>query len=424
MNPKTRLRITTTRRPSTLVAETTTSPDYEYTDAYDTTTYYETTQAEQQSSTNSPWEDVDYFSRVTEEAFAPTLQTSEAEATTTARSLFDTETSVSTTTTEESDVHETADKHSTFSPLAVELLEAVAEAEEQNSLAEQDIAKPLDLDIQNEIIDQVFEESQNVQTAWNTVEEGDQEEDAEPTPVSRLSSYTKDIDTSKYDENEAKYEEEGDEVTTPQTVNEHGKQHHTVQHSDQWQPAVQASGFRPYVEIDRSTGKLVPSVESVEITEDFAEPDIIYDESKVGFGSNERDIYAVPVSVSFNLPQASTTTEEIPSTTTTEVVADTTTFRETTTPTTAFRDTSTIVYTTGKPIDTTTVREATTTTTYNEPITTEQALETTTTFQEVPTTTTTAEIVETTTFRETTAPPTVTTTVQVYKYKIYAFLIY
>ena len=75
VNSKTRVRITTTRQPTTWSGATS-SPDYpeEYTeDAYDTTLNYNNQDLE---TTISPLAEDEYFGKVTtEEAFAPTLQT-------------------------------------------------------------------------------------------------------------------------------------------------------------------------------------------------------------------------------------------------------------------------------------------------------------------------------------------------------------
>ena len=198
---------------------------------------------------------------------------------------------------------------------------------------------------------QVYEESQNVPTAWSNQEE--EVETPAPTLASRLTNYHKHVDPSQYGEDHA-YEPAA--VTYEPTVNEHGQQQGggslAVDHDTTTTPPAEENGwkpanspFRPYVEIDRTRGPAVASVETVEITEprDYSESDIIYDEDKVGFADDTvRDNYAVPVSVQLNLPAAESTTEEDLSTT---IVPSTSTSdyqRETT----SFRDTSTTVYTT------------------------------------------------------------------------------
>merc|ERR1719474_1989802 len=236
-------------------------------------------------------------------------------------------------------------------------------------------ADPVVLDINNEIVvDQVFDESKTVHTAWSEAEVGQTDE---TTVSGRLSTYKKDIDTTRYsealDETDTEYlDDDKIELNWPTTTSAPSIETTTTyqRRTNVWQPAAGDTPFRPYVEIDRSVSgsisKPVSSVETVEITEsiDYSEPDIIYDDTKVGFKDDSagvRNFYAIPVSASLNLPEqddseGATATE---STTITNKRLPTTSFRDTTT-TVYFEPTTTSTATTTLEELTTTVEELTT----------------------------------------------------------------
>lgn len=266
------------------------------------------------------------------------------------------------------EVHETADKHSTFAPLEEGAGWPV------NSLSEDDndvlAASSLDLDIQNEIgVDQEFEESQQVQQAWNDllstsssssssladssenkrVDTDEDEKSAAGADVStvaassRLSSYDKKIDTSLFGAEDFSLSSVGDHddefapavaAEAAAAVNEHGQQLAEANNKatrfeestatsanlaiDAAQQQQQEGGWqgvsplKAYVEIDRSNlARPTASVEVVPITEskDYTEPDVFYDVNKDGFEdtTDAKDVYSFPVSVLLNLPEATTT---------------------------------------------------------------------------------------------------------------------
>ena len=266
-----------------------------------------------------------------------------------------------------SPVHETADKHSTFAPYSNPLeaaLDAVNEAVEE-------LANNIDLDVQNEIgVDQDFEESQQVQQAWNdllpaaevseaedkvaedvaeaedkavVVEDKAEEvqEDIEAvvevsTASSRLTSYEKNIDTSLFG---GEFSSSAvDEESVVSTVNEHGQQQvdaaaaavdEVENDVTSQRPEVGDNGWFPlksYVEIDRSGAKPTASVEEVQITEskDYSDPDVFYDVNKDGFDdSAAKDEYNIPVSVKLTLPEV-TTIFALPTTASSALVEETT----------------------------------------------------------------------------------------------------
>lgn len=263
-------------------------------------------------------------------------------------------------------VHETADKHSTISPshLGPSPLEAALEAANE---AVEELASSIDLDVQNEIgVDQDFEESQQVQQAWNDllatsdkeedgkavedvveeqqlaeekVDNGEEEEEEvldvqEPavvsTPNSRLTSYEKNIDPSLFG-GEFSSSSAFDESAVS-TVNEHGQQQvdaaavvnadddetiNDVETEDditsQRPELIGSDGgwfpLKQYVEIDRSAPKPTATIEEVPITEskDYSDPDIFYDVNKDGF-EDSKDEYSIPVSVKLAVPEAAATT--------------------------------------------------------------------------------------------------------------------
>merc|ERR1712106_806948 len=253
-------------------------------------------------------------------------------------------TAQSTTITNEisstpSDVHETADKHSTTTldptDIQTELPETDEQLNEYNDIENlvdveseyKSGVKEIDLDIGNAIVDQVFEESQQIETTWNGVR-GRPEEHT--VSSGRLSSYEKSFDTSKYGADKDYKKEDLVPI-----VNEHGKQvtDEALKKSDDvevdgyagWQASVQP--LRPYYEINRSEGNSpIVRIEELEITEpkDYSssEPDIIYDITKESFDvETERDPYSIPISVAFNVPE----TTNAPTTTVFETTGSTTT---------------------------------------------------------------------------------------------------
>merc|ERR1711981_455744 len=269
-------------------------------------------------------------------------------------------TSESTTT---EDVHETADKHSVTRITEIVTNQPLVEEE---SIDEVD---RIDIDIENEILDQDVEESQKIETTWNGVVTFEDH----TTASTRLSSYEKNLDTSKFgDDTEYKHSD-----LKPQ-VNEHGKPLADTEKAKDddyatWQASVEP--VRSYYEINRSDNlSPVVRIEEVEITEpkDYSEPDIIYDVTKDGFEvDSNKDSFTVPVSVAFNVPIDSeapvtqtetsftTTTSEPREAETTSEVKDQTTTVEIIPTTTA---TAEVQSTTAReePAETTTVQATTT----------------------------------------------------------------
>lgn len=343
----------------------------------------------------------------------------EAESTTsTAASNLELKTNAPASTASSPEVHETADKHSTFAPDS-NPLEAILEAVEVGNAG--DVLTNLELDIQNEIgVDQEFEESQQVQQAWHDdqsladsedkmLEEEklqQKEEEGEAAVVttakSRLTSYEKKIDTSLFG-GEFSSSGSGNEDSVESTVNEHGQQQveagseAVVEDITSLRPDNDQDGWRavlpvkPYVELDRSAPKPTASVEEVPITEskDYTEPDVFYDVHKEGFEETTaegKEVYNFPVSVQLNIPE--TTTAEITTPTAAVVEEKTTVTVDEVVPTTE--------------ID---VAEQTTTTVYNNPVstsapataaatTTQEPLKTTTVFAEPTTTTPSAPLTD------------------------------
>jgi len=272
-----------------------------------------------------------------------TVSTTQQSTSTTAQSTTITNEILSTP----SDVHETADKHSTTTVDPLDVHTELPETSEQlNEYNDIDVdseyksgVKEIDLDIGNEIVDQVFEESQQIETTWNGVRVRPEDH---TVSSGRLSSYEKNLDTSKYG-TDKDYKKE-DLVPI---VNEHGKPvtGEDLKKSDDvevdgyagWQASVQP--LRPYYEINRSEGNSpIVRIEELEITEpkDYSsETDIIYDVTKEGFDEEtERDIFSIPVSVAFNVPEttnAPTTIVSETTGTTTTIGTSTTSLEESTT---------------------------------------------------------------------------------------------
>ena len=341
-------------------------PDYNYQDDY----VYEPTTSES--------------TRVVEEVVS----------TTTASEYVPTVNTELTTEDDTDDVHETADKHSTTTLPSVETTFTYVEDVD---------------DLENEIPDQLVEESQRVETTWNGVldEEVKDDETTSTTTVSnRLSSYEKNVDTSKFGDDK----EYNVEALEPQ-VNEHSKQvasgndDNNLDDNDDnlmmiagdndasWQPSA-LKPVKSYTEIER--GEPVSRVEEVEITEtrDYSAPDIIYDVTKDGFTDDEPDTFSVPVAVAFNVPEtetesvatATTTTESSEEQETTEAVTETESYEPTTTTAAVEAETTTTVgesvTTTTGSVSTTTIADAPTTTVTEEATTTVAA----TTTERLPTT--------------------------------------
>ena len=303
VHPETRLRITTqspsAAKKSAAVIQTTTraepalpsqDSDYSYQDDY---VYEPTTQepakpvAEETTTARAedspPLEYREYVPTVDTEAVTTTLQT---------------------TSTEE--VHETADKHSVinFTETATDQPDDDEEEEEEEEVSIEEVKIVEDFD--NEIPDQKVEESQQIETTWNGVSPTEEHTAAS----TRLSSYEKNVDTTKFG---ADFEYKQSDLT-PQ-VNEHGKplpdsEKAKADDYASWQASIEP--VRSYYEINRSDNlPPVVRIEEVEITEpkDYSEPDIIYDETKAGFGDDSsKDSFTVPVSVAFNVPDDESTT--------------------------------------------------------------------------------------------------------------------
>merc|ERR1711983_23668 len=238
------------------------------------------------------------------------------------------------------DVHETADKHSTTT------LPTVAETTFVYDERENDVdIDRVDLDIENEISDQLVEESQQIETTWNGVVKAEDHTQAN----TRLSTYEKNVDTSKYGD-DTEYNVTGLEAQ----VNEHSKPVHDDDKTDSWQAGASPVPVRSYYEINRSQQAAGPivTIEEVEITDpkDYSETDIIYDVTKDGFDA-DTDTFSVPVGVSFNIP--TTTSVASDSTTTTAVdEEDETTSVVNNVETTTLQDTTTTSTTTVPPTTT------------------------------------------------------------------------
>merc|ERR1719266_1369034 len=129
-----------------------------------------------------------------------TTETEEVQETTSAQTTIASETTTATTQTD-AEVHETADKHSTTTQLPEE---AATESLQNNEIDDGSVVKPvleeelelLTLDIANEIVDQVYEESQVVETTFK----GKTDDEVQTLPSGRLTSYEKNIDTSQFGE--------------------------------------------------------------------------------------------------------------------------------------------------------------------------------------------------------------------------------
>jgi len=324
VHPKTRLRITT-QAPAPgagLSVKTTTTnqplghglteeTDYSYQDDY----VYEPTTSEVEDSTTPQYQE-----------YVPTVETETVSTTEQAVTASE------STSTEE--VHETADKHTVTERTETETDQPALDAEYSSEDTIEDVVR-IDFDIENEIIDQDVEESQQIETTWNGVLPSEEHTVAS----TRLTSYKKNVDTSKFgDDTDYKHSD-----LKPQ-VNEHGKplpesEKAEVDDSATWQASVEP--VRSYYEINRSDDlSPVVRIEEVEITEpkDYSEPDIIYDVTKDGFeDDSNKDSYTVPVSVAFNVPEEidtpgtstetsfSTTTSELRETETTSVLPEQTT---------------------------------------------------------------------------------------------------
>ena len=366
VHPKTRLRITTrsptTRSHQSHLAQTTThvkpvetlEPEeadyYTYQDDY----VYEPTTSES--------------SRVDEE----TTTTASQEYVPTVRVITEAATDEPTTETADvtdanNDVHETADKHSTTT--LPTFVETTFRYDEEENVVDVD---RIDLDIENEIDDQIVEESQQIETTWNGVVKVEDHTAAN----TRLSSYDKKVDTSKYGD-DTEYNVTGLE---PQ-VNEHSKPGHSGGDTEQSWHQTHLSPVRSYYEINRAAAESdsqepIVKIEEVEITasKDYSEPDILYDVTKDGFDDDDKDSFSVPVAVSFNVPSTNPVT-----TTSSDVV------QETTAPTTVKIDETTTV-TEARPTTTTTIVEETTSTTTQAPTTTTTVAQTTTVAEEITTT--------------------------------------
>jgi len=338
VHPQTRVRITTRTPKTTQTTLAPSSADFFTNVEYDETTVAAVFEESASTvaygpivSTESVNEDSD------QESLFGDIVADDEQAAHTTQKAFEASTvniNLSTTTASNTEVHETADKHSTFAPDAIPL-EAELEV-----IKEEVLASSLDLDIQNEIgVDQEFEESQQVQQAWNDLTEPEDKVDKEDTfskdnestelpvvvastPNSRLTSYEKNIDTSLFSASDFSSGSSGHGAETiGANVNEHGQQQVeagevTGEDVTSLRPEVVDAwrGLLPqksYVEIDRSVwAKPTASVEEVPITEskDYTEPDVFYDINKEGFEdtTDAKDVYSFPVSVKLNLPEVTT----------------------------------------------------------------------------------------------------------------------
>ena len=391
VHPETRLRITTqspsaAKKSAGVIQSTTRQPaspsqdtDYSYQDDY---VYEPTTQetvkqqAEEtttpQSEASPPLEYQEYVPTVDTEGVTTTVQT---------------------TSTEE--VHETADKHTviSFTETSTDQPEEEAEEEKEVNIDEVNVVEDFD----NEIPDQKVEESQQIETTWNGVLPSEEQTAAS----TRLSSYEKNVDTTKFGA-DTEYKQSD---LTPQ-VNEHGKPladtgEAKAEDYATWQASIEP--VRSYYEINRSDNlPPVVRIEEVEITEpkDYSEPDIIYDETKAGFeDDSSKDSFTVPVSVAFNVPDDE-------STVTASVTQTETSDSTTTTTSSLLQETES----TSEVIDLTTTVEDTQSTT---PTAAATPISVTTT-AEVATTSVRQEAVETTTLGATTTLPPTTTFYRTY----------
>jgi len=336
VDPQTRLRITT-RRPLTterrlLPEEPTTasvgqesSKSIEGTDDQADFVYERTTEdgrittEQSEDITTRVYEPTAHSTTISADLEPTTTETEEVQETTSAHTTIASETTTGTTQTD-AEVHETADKHSTTTQLPEE---ATTESLQNNEIDDGSVVKPvleeelelLTLDIANEIVDQVYEESQVVETTFKG-----KTDDEEPTvPSGRLTSYEKNIDTSQFGEDK-EYKEED---LKNQVVNEHGQQKASSVEEKYAGWKASAEPLKPYFEINRKDGeKPIVSIEEVKITEskDYSEPDIIYDDTRESFDDDSRsDSFSVPVSVAFNVPETTTlTTFETSTSTATE----------------------------------------------------------------------------------------------------------
>jgi len=336
VDPQTRLRITT-RRPLTterrLLPEepTTASVGQESSKSIEGTgdqadfVYERTTEdgrittEQSEDITTRVYEPTAHSTTISADLEPTTTETEEVQETTSAHTTIASETTTGTTQTD-AEVHETADKHSTTTQLPEE---ATTESLQNNEIDDGSVVKPvleeelelLTLDIANEIVDQVYEESQVVETTFKG-----KTDDEEPTvPSGRLTSYEKNIDTSQFGEDK-EYKEED---LKNQVVNEHGQQKASSVEEKYAGWKASAEPLKPYFEINRKDGeKPIVSIEEVKITEskDYSEPDIIYDDTRESFDDDSRsDSFSVPVSVAFNVPETTTlTTFETSTSTATE----------------------------------------------------------------------------------------------------------
>jgi hypothetical protein len=339
VDPQTRLRITTRRPitterrfisedPTTASVRQESSTTAEGTDYQGDFVYEPTTEdgrittVQSEDITTRVYEPTAHSTTISAEPEQTTTEVEEDRETTSGRTTTATLESTTVTTQADSEVHETADKHSTTTRLPDE---AATEPFQNNEIEDGSVVKPvseeelelLTLDIANEIVDQVYEESQVVETTFK----GKPEEEEHTVPSGRLTSYEKNIDTSQYGEDK-EYKKED---LKNQVVNEHGQQKpSTVEELDKyagWKATVEP--LKPYYEINRKNGdKPIVSIEEVKITEskDYSEPDIIYDVTRDSFDDDSRvDSFSVPVSVAFNVPETTTqTTFETSTSTATE----------------------------------------------------------------------------------------------------------
>jgi len=336
VDPQTRLRITT-RRPLTterrlLPEEPTTasvgqesSKSIEGTDDQADFVYERTTEdgrittEQSEDITTRVYEPTAHSTTISADLEPTTTETEEVQETTSTHTTIASETTTGTTQTD-AEVHETADKHSTTTQLPEE---ATTESLQNNEIDDGSVVKPvleeelelLTLDIANEIVDQVYEESQVVETTFK----GKTDDEEQTVPSGRLTSYEKNIDTSQFGEDK-EYKEED---LKNQVVNEHGQQKASSVEEKYAGWKASAEPLKPYFEINRKDGeKPIVSIEEVKITEskDYSEPDIIYDDTRESFDDDSRsDSFSVPVSVAFNVPETTTlTTFETSTSTATE----------------------------------------------------------------------------------------------------------
>lgn len=339
VNPRSRERITTAR-PKKRVTEpsqtTTTRSASELSttleDDYQPTTVVNDVTTTQQQLGLSPAESHDKNPPLEYQEYIPTPHVPEE---------YDPFGSRKETTTDQ--VHETADKHSittatqtaeeteipTEAPLTAQYVadETSTHNEQTTSVEKKEVLQGvgLDLNIENSInlVDQIYEESQQIETTWEEVRLGSSSQrPEESTTNGRLTSYEKDIDPQEHRQEEVYVTDRNTEV-----INEHGKQAHA--HTDEtfvepnldtyagWKGSVQP--LKPYVEIDRSVANNpIVRIEEIPITNptDYGQPDIIYDTSKDGFDDDsDRLTFNYPVKFELIVPET-TTIKEAPVTTT------------------------------------------------------------------------------------------------------------